>query len=342
MTIGTAHRERDANLRSLAVVLVVVLGVCAFYFGESMYSVENLKSMGFQIPEFGFVALAMMLSFMIGGIDLSIISSAVVAGIVASYILTGQWGELPEGLRIVVAVPAAIAVSTGLGYFNGKLITKFGVPSLIATLGTMTLYSGIGMALTGGKSIVGFPADFTAAGTATLGAIPIIFIGVAVVATALSLVLSLTVAGRKLYLCGGNPVASRFSGINNESVVLLVFVLIGVLAGLAGLTIISRVNSVKVGYGEAYILQALIVCVVGGIHPAGGKGSVLGVVLAVVLMQVLASAFTIMQLSPYTTKLIWGLVLIVVMGMTRESVRVTALIRDYLNTKTNKGAKNEI
>ena len=91
--------------------------------------------------------------------------------------------------------------------------------------------------------------------------------------------------------------------------------LTAVLSGSAGLIILSRVNSAKVGYGDSYLLQTMIVCVIGGIDPNGGKGKVGGVVIAIILMQVMSSAFTIMSLSPYTKKLIWGIMLILVLGL---------------------------
>ena len=118
-----------------------------------------------------------------------------------------------------------------------------------------------------------------------------------------------------MYLYGDNSVASRFSGINNEKMCVWTFVLTGILAGMAGLIVLSRVNSAKVGYGESYLLQTLIVCVIGGIDPNGGRGNVLGLLIAIILMQIMSSAFTIMALSPYTQKLIWGIMLILVLGL---------------------------
>jgi simple sugar transport system permease protein len=340
MKTDRQFRERDATFNALIVVTAAVLALCGVFFGGLMYSPRNITSMGFQIPEFGFVALGMMLAFMLGGIDLSIIANANVSGIFASYVLTGQWGGLPEDARIPVAICVALVSSATLGSFNGFLIARLGVPSLIATLGTMTLYSGIGMALTSGKSVVGFPTAFTEIGIAKVGGVPVIFLIFVLILVALAFVMSYSGFGRKIYLSGSNPVASRFSAIDNEKVLFSVFVIIGVLAGLSGLTIISRVNSAKVGYGDAYSLQALIVCVIGGIHPAGGRGRVAGVAVAIALMQVLASAFTILQFSPYTTKLIWGLMLILVMGLTKEGRRFVGKMR-ILQSKSPqmKGAK---
>ena len=134
----------------------------------------------------------------------------------------------------------------------------------------------------------------------------------------LAVVIGFTSFGRRLYLFGGNPVVARFSGINNEKMTITVFLLTALLSGMAGLIILSRVNSAKVGYGDTYLLQTMIVCVIGGISPNGGKGKVMGLVIAIILMQVMSSAFTILSLSPYTKKLIWGIMLILVLGLNKE------------------------
>lgn len=320
--------KSERNLTILFGVLLLVMVVFAFTFGKSMYSARNLRSMSYQIPEFGFLAMGMMLSFMIGGIDLSIVSIANTSGIFAAMILTGRWlPGLGENAAIALAIIVAMGSATLFGLFNGFMVAKLSATPLIATLGTMTLYTGIGMALTGGKGITGLPEKFTKFGTAELGGVPVIFIMFVVAALVLALVLGRTGFGRKVYLYGGNPIASRFSAINNERMCMGIFVLIGVLSGIAGLIIISRVNSAKVGYGDTYQLQAMLVCVIGGIHPDGGRGKVAGVVCAILLMQLLSSAFTILRFSPYAKKLIWGSILIIVMGLNYISDKQAKKVR---------------
>lgn len=314
--------KAEMNLAILFGVALVIILIFALTMWESLYSSRNLKSMAFQIPEFGLLAFGMMLSFLIGGIDLSIVAIANTSGIFAACVLTGRWFPgLDEQIAVLVAVLIAIVSSLIMGIINGIMISKLSAPPLIATLGTMTFYTGIGMALTGGKGVTGLPQLFASFGIAELWGIPIIFLIYLGVAVILALVLGYTSFGRKLYLYGGNPVAARFSAINNEHIVLSVFMITGLLAGIAGLIIISRVNSAKVGYGDAYLLQALLVCVIGGIHPNGGRGKVVGVVCAIVLMQLLSSAFTVWRFSPYAKKLIWGTILIVVMGLNYFSNR---------------------
>jgi len=306
----------DVNFSILIALTLVAIALSGIFIGDKMFTVANIQAMAYQIPEFGFLCLAMMLSNLIGGIDLSIIAAANTIAIFTAYVLNGKWAFGTEGAaRIVLAVLVALLASILFGLFNGLLISKTSAPSLIATLGTMTLYRGIGMALTGGSSVGNIVPEFAYVGKAKWLGIPLIFWIFIIVTALLGLVLSKTTYGRKLYLYGGNPVAARFSAIHNERMCMSVFLLTGLLAGLAGIVILSRVNSAKVGYGDTYLLQTMIVCVIGGIHPNGGKGTVKGVLIAIVFMQILSSAFTIMSLSPYTKKLIYGAMLILVLGM---------------------------
>lgn len=306
----------DINFTILIGLLIAAIVLSAIFLPGGMFSTANIKSMAFQIPEFGFLALAMMLSNLIGGIDLSIISAANTIAIFTAFVLNGTWlSTLPEEARIPAGLVVAILTALIFGVFNGLLISKTSAPSLIASLGTMILFQGIGMALTGGVSIGNIAFEFTDFGKAEWAGIPLIFwlfLGAAIL---LALLLEKTAFGRKFYLYGENKVAARFSGINNEKVCIATFVMTSLLAGIAGLIVLSRVNSAKVGYGSSYLLQTIIVCVIGGISPNGGKGRVRGVFIAIVLMQLMSSAFTMLSLSPYTKKLIWGVVLILVLSL---------------------------
>ncbi len=310
------YMNRDLNLSILVTLALVIFITLRIIIGPSLLSLNNIQSMLFQVPEFGFLALAMMLSNMVGGIDLSIIANANTVAIFTAYVLNGQLSFGTDGAaRIILALIFAIVCSLLFGSFNGILISKTSAPPLIATLGTMTLFQGIGMAVTGGASVGDLIPEFSMIAKAKFLELPVIFwifLGAAVI---VGLVLTYTSFGRNFYLYGGNPVAARFSGIHNEKMCISTFLLTGLLAGIAGIIILSRVNSAKVGYGDSYLLQTMIVCVVGGIDPNGGKGKVQGVVIAILLMQVMSSAFTIMSLSPYTKKLIWGIMLVCVLGL---------------------------
>ncbi len=309
-------RARDADLLLLAAILAVVLLGLVFLLGESFFSARNFQSMAYQIPEFGFLALAMSLAMLTGGIDLSAVATANLSGILAAYLLSGEvLGGAPEELRVAAAVVVALGTALACGLGNGALIAELSVPPILATLGTMTLYTGAAMALTAGKGIVGFPESFLALGTGTVARVPLVFVCFLLGTVALSLLLGRTTFGRSVYLLGANPVASRFSGIRNERVLLATYAGCGVLAGCSALIIISRVNSAKVGYGDTYLLQAILVAVLGGIDPDGGRGRLWGVLLGICVLQSLQSAFTLFTFTPYAKKLIWGFMLLLVMGL---------------------------
>ncbi|WP_232016606.1 ABC transporter permease [Paenibacillus baekrokdamisoli] len=309
--------RRDPHMSVLSVISVVVAAFLVLMQGDQFLSVNNLQSMAYQIPEFGLLAIAMALTMLTGGIDLSLIAIAGVSGIVAAYILSGSLIPMDSGistpLLVAIAVVAALVVSMICGAINGLLIAKLSVPPILATLGTMILFTGIGMAITSGQGIVGFPESFLDFGAGSVLNVPYVFIIFVIVAVVAAVVLSRTKLGTRVYLYGENHVALKFSGIRSERLIVQVYMFAGLLAGLAAIIIISRVNSAKVGYGDTYLLQAILVAVLGGVNPDGGRGKITGVILALFLLQFLQSAFTLFSFTPYAKKLIWGCMLLLVM-----------------------------
>lgn len=327
--------KKDVNM---SILILMALFIAIFLYisvGSPIYSARNIRSLLYQAPEFGILSVAMMLAMLCGGIDLSIVSNANTSGIFAALILTKAWfPNLSTPSSIALAVIVALLSSVIFGFVNGFLISKLSIPPMLTTLGTMMFYSGIGMALTSGKSIVNLPDALTSFGTMSIGGIPLIYILFFLIVVIVGFILSYTYFGRNIYLYGENNIASRFSGINNEKLTIIIYSLIGLLAGIAGIIIISRVNSSKVGYGDAYLLQTLLVCVIGGINPDGGRGKVFGVFIAIMCMQILGSAFTFWQFSPYARKLIWGSMLVVVMGLNYIGAKKAQWIKIKKQIKT--------
>ena len=306
--------KEDSKLYVLVVVGAFIAVTLGFLIGDTIYSPRSLVSMAYQIPEFALLAVGMSLAFMTGGIDLSLVANANTSGIFAALVLRGIWfSGLSEGAAIVVAILVAIGSSMLFGLMNGIIIGRLSAQPMIVTLASMIFISGIGMALTGGNSIVGFPTTFTNIGTARIVGIPVIFIFSMIIILVFGKALSSTSLGRKLYLYGENKTAARFSGFKVERLAMLVYTLTGLLAGLSSIMIISRVNSAKVGYGDAYLLKALLVCMIGGINPDGGEGKTSGVLITIFVIQLLTDSFTFWELSPYSKKLIWGSMLLVIM-----------------------------
>lgn len=310
--------KKDLNISILLFVFLATILSLAGVLGDRFFSIGNMQSMGFQISEFGFLAIAMSLAMLTGGIDLSIVANAGLAGIVAAFIMSGKVISLEtfsETSIILLAILGAIACSTLCGIFNGFLIAKISIPPILATLGTMILYTGIGMALTNGESVRVEIRNFAKLGSKTFLEIPYIFILLVLAFIIVGFIMNKTKFGREIYMVGENSVALKFSGIDPERVIIKTYALIGFLVGISALIIVSRVNSARMGFGDTYQLQAILVAVLGGIDPDGGRGKIFGVALSIVVIQFLQSAFTILQFTPYAKKLIWGVLLLLVMAV---------------------------
>lgn len=307
---------RDKNLSVLVLMTATTLTVLVVLLGGRFLSAGNLQSMSSQVSEFGFLALAMGLAMLTGGIDLSIVSAAVLAGITGATIMSGQLIPVTESnsnALMLAGIAAALVTGMLCGLLNGLLIAKLSIPPILATLGTMILFAGIGMVVTDGQSVPISVESYSVLGATTIANIPLIFILMTAAFLIMGFTLSRTRFGRRIYLFGENSVALRFSGVRNERVVILTYVTIGLLVGLAAVIMVSRVNSARVGFGESYLLQAILVVVLAGYNPYGGRGRVISLALGLILLQSLQSAFNILQFNPYVKNLIWGSLLLLVM-----------------------------
>lgn len=310
--LGLFSEDTDSKMVVLGIIVLGVLVLLALLLPNSFLTGRNFQSMGYQFPEFGILALAMSFAMITGGIDLSLIATANLAGIFAALVMKNA--EAPEALVVTFgAVLVALVVATTCGLFNGLLVSRAGVPPILATLGTMIFYNGIGMAITSGVGITGFPRAFLEIGGGKIWIFPVPIVVFIIVAAVLGFVLKRTTFGVGLIMLGTNPVAGLFSGLNNSALLTRTYVITGFLAGLSSLLMASRFNSVKVGYGDTYLLQAVLVAVLGGTDPYGGYIKIWGVVMAIALVQFLQNAFTLFAFTPYAKGLIWGLMLVVVM-----------------------------
>jgi len=304
--------KRHSHNITLAIILVAVVALISLALPNKFLTVINFESMTSQFPEFGLLALAMLLAMLTGGIDLSVVSTANLSGVIAALVLA-HLTSVPVPVVILLAILAGIGTSALCGLFNGALITQIGVPPILATLGTQGLFLGIAVIITKGYSIGGFPEEFLIVGTGQVLIFPVPLIIFSLVAVLISLMLRHTRQGFHMYMLGSSASVARFSGVNNRRIVLNTYLLSGILSGLAAIVIISRVNSMRPGYGYAYLLQAVLVVILGGTDPNGGFGSVLGVVMAIVLLQVIQSGSNILAFTPFFKKFMWGFMLLLIM-----------------------------
>jgi simple sugar transport system permease protein len=311
--------KKDREFSSLVVTTLLVTGVLYFLLGARVFSSLGLSSMAIQIAEFGFLALGMGLAMLTGGIDLSVAAAAGLAGLMGALVMSGTIIPITEsnhGLIMLLGVIATIVTGLLTGLLNGFLIAKVSVPPILATLGTMIFFTGIGMAITGGNSVgIEIPqySDFFA--LTQISIFPLMFLVLVVVFIGVAFFLTRTVAGRNVYLFGENEVALRFAGVRSERTIMVTYLFIGLLVGLAALLIIARANSMRIGYGEGYLLQAILVVVLAGFNPFGGKGRISSIFVGLILLQLLATSINAFGLTPYHRNLMFGVILLVVMGL---------------------------
>jgi simple sugar transport system permease protein len=277
------------------------------------------QSMMFQLPELGLLALAMAIPLISGGLNLAIIATANQCALLMAWImktLIGAGAGSVETTAIIgLALLAGLVLCAFIGFIAGFLIANTGAHPILLTLGLMSLVDGISISLTRGTVISGFPDAFQWIGNATLAGIPAPFLILTVAAIVVGLILTRTPFGISVYMIGSNLPATRYSGIDTKRVLVGVYTLSGALCFVAACLMMARFNSASAGYAQSYLLITILAAVLGGIDPFGGFGRISGLMIALVVLQVIASGFNLLGLSQHLTLAIWGLTLIAVMAI---------------------------
>jgi simple sugar transport system permease protein len=310
------RRRGDVHILRLIVLAAAWLVFMAIFKFNKFFTPISFQTMGAQFPEFGLMALGVMLCMITGGIDLSVVGVANFAAITAGLLLkqlAGE-GELP-GYGIALTLVTGAAVGAVAGAFNGFLVSKIKIPPILATLGSYELFSGIAIVLTRGKAVSKLPMAYSSLIAGKLfGVIPVQLVIFVLVAAFIGFLLARTTYGPKLYMLGTSEKAARFSGLKNDRLLMKTYILSGVCAALGGLIMLANYNSARADYGTVYTLQCVLIVVLGGVSPAGGKGKLSGVLLAIVVLQILSSGLNrFPEMSSFFIPLIWGGVLLVVM-----------------------------
>jgi simple sugar transport system permease protein len=304
--------ERHGEVVRLSAIAVIIFAVMAALRPSLFLSGSNFVSMAFQIPEFAILSLAMMLAMLTAGIDLSIIGIMNLSAILGGLYLS-KFGGGPGTAGILITI--AIVLATGLlcGLLNGLLISRVGIPPILATLGTSQVYLGLGIVATKGAAVYGFPPAFSLIGNGSLLGVPVPLLILLLAAGIVAFLLNRTRFGAEVYMLGTNPLAARFAGIDSTRLILGTYAFSGLLSATAGVVVMSRVNSIRADFGASYLLLTILVAVLGGVNPYGGFGKVIGVLLAVVSLQLLSSGFNMLRFSNFAREFIWGALLLLVM-----------------------------
>jgi simple sugar transport system permease protein/ribose transport system permease protein len=298
--------------------------------------------MGFQMPELGILSFAMMLALLSGGVDLSIIAVANIAALTMAYLLTSAPTGAPGAGSQLLSVLGGLAVSLGVGLANGYFIAYRGISPILATLSTMSVVRGLGIGLTHGGVISGFPDSIVFFGNGTIFAVPVPLIVLAAVALPVYVMLDWAPFAPQLRMVGANARAVHFYGVDTRRVVLAVYALSGLLAGLAGFLMLARFNSANAAYGESYLLVTILAAVLGGVDPSGGFGKLSGVILALIILQVIATAFNLLDLSQFLALSIWGGTLVVVALLRRIAGARRFWLRRTYSRSTEKRAEPSV
>lgn len=312
--------KRYSNTIILTIFLVIVFAFMSILSPDRFLSLRSFQSMAYQLPELGILTLAMLISIISGGINLSTVNTASLSGVVSALIMVNfikpEMNNATVILWISIAIIAAIATSLLCGLFNGFLIGIVEVTPILVTLGTLTLYRGIALLIAGGRAggISGLPSQFLWIGNERVFNIPVAFL-IFVVVTVIIFIIMKTSFGLSLYMIGTNPVAAKFSGINTGMVLLKTYVLSGLLCGITSVIMISRYNSAKADYGISYLIISILAVILGGVSIAGGQGSLRDVIIALALLQMISTGFNIFGLGRqrYVVDIIWGALIILML-----------------------------
>jgi rhamnose transport system permease protein len=311
---------RSAIFSWEALLVVVAIAIFAINSFASPYFLDpySLSDLTFNFTEKGLIAFAMALLIISGEIDLSV--AAIIA--LAS---TMMGMAVQAGADTPVLVLIGIVVGLGCGAFNGLLVTRLGLPSIVVTIGTMSLFRGIAFIILGDQAYKGYPENFAFFGQGYVWWVVsfelVLFL---IAAVAYWFLLHRTIFGRRVFAIGNNPIAAQFSGVRVGRTKFILFCLTGLMSGIAGILITSRLGSTRPSIAQGYELEVITMVVLGGVSILGGAGSILGVVLAAFIMGLVTFGLGLLNVPGIVMSIFIGLLLIVVIALPIVWSRVVA------------------
>ncbi len=328
-------KDIQAFLKQYAIYVVLVVLIIGIAIKDPRFiSLGTFRDVLVQSSTRIIIALGACFAILTAGADLSAGRVVGLAAVIsASMIQAAEYSSkfYPNlgHLNIMIPIIAGILAGGVVGLLNGFIVSKFDVPPFIATLGTMVIVYGANsiyfdMAPNKSQPIGGLRADFTKLGTGSFFNIPYVIIIAAVVTVIIYIVLNKTKLGKDVYAIGGNREAATVSGINVRRSLLIIYVIAGLLYGLAGVLEAARTGGATNNYGNGYELDAIAACVVGGWSVSGGVGTVPGIVVGVFIFSVINYGLTFIGVNPYWQQIIKGLIIV-------SAVAVD--IRKYLRKK---------
>lgn len=305
----------NAFLGKYGIVLILLAMILAFsLLSEGFFTTRNIFNIIRQISFMGLIAIGVTMVIITGGIDLGSGSVLALTAVLATSLAQIQDSATLKypGLIVPVFVPIIVALGVGAltGVINGGLISKFKIPPFIATLGMMTVARGFAL-IYSNKPLSQLTPEYNFIGQGVLFGIPFPVILLIVVAVVIHIMLNNTPFGRYIYALGGNEQAARISGVNTDRVKIGVYTLAGLLSGMAGLVVSSRVGSGQPGQGMGIELDAIAAAVIGGTSLSGGIGTIWGTIVGALIIGVLDNGLILLNVDQYWITIVKGTIIVV-------------------------------
>jgi ribose transport system permease protein len=307
----TTWKQLAGNFLIRHIMVVVMLLIVAFFAYRSarFATPDNLTNILIAAAPFALIALGQTLVILTGGIDLS------VGSVMAASAMAAAWTAKNAGGDLMLPLLAALVTGLIAGSINGLIVSRFEVPPFITTLGMLTLASGIAYVIGNGAPINGLPANFgTFANTQILGlTLPVILMILAILA--LAFVMKRTNYGLRVYAIGGNRLAAEIAGVRSRGILFSVYAISGVLAGISGLMLASRVITGAPNLGQGYELDAIAAVVIGGASLMGGRGTIWGTAIGLLLIQTINNGLDLLLVPAYWQNVIKGIIIVAAVGV---------------------------
>ena len=300
----------------LPIVFSIICLIISF-ISPQFLTVSNWTIIITQVSINAILAFGVTFVIITGGIDLSLGSIVAVASVSAAMLAH------PDTYPVLLPVFMGLSAGLLMGAFNGFIITKSKIAPFIVTLGTMTIGRGLALILSNGRPVSNLSDSFIFLGSGKILGIPILIIILIFMFIICSVILNKTILGRYIYALGGNEQAAGASGINVSQVKLAVYSISGLLAGLAGILLTSRITTGQPNAGAGFELDAIAAVVIGGTSTTGGKGSIAGTLIGVLLIGVINNGLDLLNVTSYYQQVVMGIIII------------GAVVLDSLNQKSN-------
>lgn len=287
-------------------ILLVLLGIIVVFslLSPRFLTVSNFFNISRQIATLGVTAIGFTFVLISGGIDLSVGFQISLINVITAHLMVHM------GVHWGVAILIAVAIGSFIGFINGLIITKTGVLPLIVTLGMMIILNGLSFIISGGLPIFGFPPDFAFLGQGNLLGVPVSLIIMIIAVIAGIFLLNKTYFGRYFYAIGNNEEATKLSGVKTGRIRITVYTLSGFFTSIGGILLLSRLNSAHSSTGAGFEFDVLTACVLGGVSTSGGKGTILGAIIGVIIVGVLNNGLILLNVNEHVQFVIRGVILI--------------------------------